>query len=370
MGWIHWSRDRNRIARQTLTFEMWPDMEEYARAERYEAPGFTYPDGRKAELFSSDSAVTVLRHFEWMREYGIDGIWMQHFAVDLRGGPAADRYPSRRSVLDHVRNAAQQTGRVWALTYDLSGMPSSRVVEVVTRDWKSLVDDKLAGGPRYVRQDGVPVVQLWGFYPKETENRITADAAQRLIEFFKRPGPYQAYVVGGGDWNWRKNVDEKWQPVFKLLNGYAPWNVGNYRKDAAGVQHASTGSWADDKRQCDHDGLLWIPVVYPGFSWDNLARKKPGSSLIARNGGRFLWEQFHELSNLGVDTVFVAMFDEVDEGTAIFKVTSAPPVEAHFVGYEGLPSDWYLRLVGEGTKMLRGLRAPSAELPIKPPSAR
>ncbi len=42
------------------------------------------------------------------------------------------------------------------------------------------------------------------------------------------------------------------------------------------------------------------------------------------------------------------MFDEVDEGTAIFKVTSEPPTQAHFVGYEGLPSDWYLRLTGEG----------------------
>ena len=60
------------------------------------------------------------------------------------------------------------------------------------------------------------------------------------------------------------------------------------------------------------------------------------------------------------------MFDEVDEGTAIFKVTSAPPTQAHFVGYEGMPSDWYLRLVGEGGRMLRGQRPLSAEIPIKP----
>ena len=60
------------------------------------------------------------------------------------------------------------------------------------------------------------------------------------------------------------------------------------------------------------------------------------------------------------------MFDEVDEGTAIFKVTSTPPTQAHFVGYDGLPSDWYLRLVGEGDRLLRqGLPLP-AEIPIKP----
>ena len=107
--------------------------------------------------------------------------------------------------------------------------------------------------------------------------------------------------------------------------------------------------------------MLWIPVVYPGFSWDNLQRQPPGTSLIARRGGQFLWEQFHALSRLGADTVYVAMFDEVDEGTAIFKVTSSPPTQGHFVGYDGLPSDWYLRLVGEAAQRLRDKQPISAE---------
>ena len=52
------------------------------------------------------------------------------------------------------------------------------------------------------------------------------------------------------------------------------------------------------------------------------------------------------------------MFDEVDEGTAVFKVTNTPPQPGHFVTLEGLPSDTYLRLTGEGTKLLR--RKPEA----------
>ena len=60
------------------------------------------------------------------------------------------------------------------------------------------------------------------------------------------------------------------------------------------------------------------------------------------------------------------MFDEVDEGTAIFKVRSAPPTQAHFVGYEGLPSDWYLRLVGEGARLLRAKLPVPAQIPIQP----
>ena len=49
------------------------------------------------------------------------------------------------------------------------------------------------------------------------------------------------------------------------------------------------------------------------------------------------------------------MFDEVNEGTAIFKCSDNPPVSdiAKFVGLDGRPSDWYLWLTGEAAKMLR-----------------
>ncbi len=40
--------------------------------------------------------------------------------------------------------------------------------------------------------------------------------------------------------------------------------------------------------------------------------------------------------------------------------------QAHFVTYEDLPSDWYLRLVGEGTRLLRENRPVPAQIPIKP----
>jgi hypothetical protein len=82
--------------------------------------------------------------------------------------------------------------------------------------------------------------------------------------------------------------------------------------------------------------------------------------------GRFFWKQFCAAAELGLDMGCVAMFDEVDEGTAIYKGTIVPPVQAHFVGLEGLPSDWYLRLAGEGTKMLLKQRDFTKELPIRP----
>lgn len=52
--------------------------------------------------------------------------------------------------------------------------------------------------------------------------------------------------------------------------------------------------------------------------------------------------------------LYVAMFDEVDEGTAIFKCVNNVPVgeQSKFVTFEGLPSDFYLKMVGAGTKLI------------------
>jgi hypothetical protein len=62
--------------------------------------------------------------------------------------------------------------------------------------------------------------------------------------------------------------------------------------------------------------------------------------------------------------IYQAMFDEIDEGTAIFKCTNSPPVgESRFVTYEGLPSDHYLWLTGMGARLLRGEIKPTEAMP-------
>src|SRR5438876_887096 len=122
VGWRHWSRDANKISPDTLTFEMWPDMTEYEDDEKYPATGFTYPDGKPAHLFSSAHPKTVDRHFRWMQQYGIDGVLLQRFLVDLN-----DR--SVDQVLANVRVSAATTGRVFAICYDLSDYPKERMVD-------------------------------------------------------------------------------------------------------------------------------------------------------------------------------------------------------------------------------------------------
>ena len=64
--------------------------------------------------------------------------------------------------------------------------------------------------------------------------------------------------------------------------------------------------------------------------------------------------------------IYQAMFDEMDEGTAIFKCTNDPPTGASpFLSYEGLPSDHYLWLTGMGGKLLRGEIPRTKELPTR-----
>jgi hypothetical protein len=110
-----------------------------------------------------------------------------------------------------------------------------------------------------------------------------------------------------------------------------------------------------------------MPTAFPGFSWDNLRQKPPGTTTIQRRKGEFYWRQFAIFKELGIRSVFVGMFDEVNEGTAIYKVANQTPVGKNFVGYEGLPTDWYLRLTGAATKMVRGEAPLSMRIPDQVP---
>jgi hypothetical protein len=75
---------------------------------------------------------------------------------------------------------------------------------------------------------------------------------------------------------------------------------------------------------------------------------------VPRLGGQFLWQQARERIQGGATMLYVAMFDEMDEGTAIFKTASkVPEGTLGFVTEESLPADHYLWLTGQLGKALR-----------------
>ena len=113
----------------------------------------------------------------------------------------------------------------------------------------------------------------------------------------------------------------------------------------------------------DAHGVLYMPLIYPGFAWDNLMNKSPGTTVIPRLDGKFMWQQFVDANNLGAKAVYVAMFDEIDEGTAIFKVGNTIPSGQYFQTLNGLPSDFYLLLTGYGTNIMDNTVGIPAQMP-------
>jgi hypothetical protein len=360
--WDHWNRDwftqpsTNRL--DWITFEMWPEVSDYTG--KYPAGNFTLPGGAQAYLFSSQDKSTVDTHFDWMLQYGIDGAVVQRFVTQI---PPDNVQTWKTNVLKQVQAAANRTGRAFFLEYDMSGANSNTLFSQLTNDWIYLTDTlHIPQDSRYLHHDGKPVLMIFGFYPE----RFSGTALpKQIISWFKTNATYGVTLIGSGWWDWRASASGDWTNVYRSFHGYCPWNTGNYSIVGTN-KYASTAYWAQDLVAATNAGMFYLPQVYPGFSWDNLQQLPPGTSKIPRLGGDFLWRQFKAVADLGLDWCYVGMFDEVDEGTAIFKVSNMPPAQGYWVTYEGMPSDWYMRLTAEGSKMLAGERPVTATIPISP----
>jgi hypothetical protein len=112
VGWRHWSRDTDNIGPGLYTIDMWPDVSEYEPDQLFDAPGVQLLDGNQGKLFSSITPKTVDLHFKWMRDYGIDGVFLQRFVSEL-GDPRF--FDIRNQVLNNLRSSAADYGRVFAL---------------------------------------------------------------------------------------------------------------------------------------------------------------------------------------------------------------------------------------------------------------
>ena len=115
----------------------------------------------------------------------------------------------------------------------------------------------------------------------------------------------------------------------------------------------------------------FLPPPDPSLTWNGKSNGRMEYQ-IPRIGGRFWWRQLYNAQSAGCKMIYGAMFDKVDEGTAMFKMapTLAQTPQGSFVPLnidgEALPSDWYLRIAGEGGKMLRGEIPLSSARPINP----
>ncbi len=352
-SWRHWTKSRGAFADGNVNVDLWPDVSELNPALRFPTR-FKMPDGRPAQVFSSFDESTVLKHFQWMQDYGLDGVFVQRFANGLKDASSLEHC---NKVLANCRAGANRYGRTYAVMYDLSGLPAGQIDRVMD-DWRALRRQMvITEDPAYLQHRGRPVVAIWGIGFNDHRDYTLAEC-KRLVEFFKNdPEAGGCTVMLGLPASWRElKRDAVNDPMLLTIASMAdiisPWTVGRYSNIEGSVQYAEN-NLEPDLAWCRQRNIDYMPVVFPGFSWHNL--KGGPLNQIPRLQGRFLWSQFYQAKRANVSMVYVAMFDEVDEGTAIFKCADVIPTgeKSQFITFEGLSADYYLKMVGAATKMLR-----------------
>ncbi|BCU78580.1 PA14 domain-containing protein [Luteolibacter sp. LG18] len=303
-GWVHWGNIQDGL----FTTDMWPDTSQYPPSALEKAADVKLKSGKQAYLFSSAWPGVVDTHFRWMREHDIDGAFLQRFVSDdfnsIKGGP--------EWVLANVRAAANREGRIWAVEYDVSGYPDAKLLETLKTDWKWFVDRfHVLDDPSYAREGGKPVVFIWGM--PFTNRNISPETANAVADFFKNDPKYGGnHLIGGIPGNWRK-MDAPWQEHFKKYDSVLSWMSQSYAEDVADFGKL---------------GLSYHAHVKPGFSWANLKHLPSGdmtTQYTPRDGGRFYWNQISKAAKAGSDRMFVGMFDEYDEATAIMPMSDDSP---------------------------------------------
>lgn len=318
-GWVHWMNDR-----QQPTVDMLPDVSELDQDELCDS-GWTAKDGSHIQLFSSQNPKTVDRHFAWMETYGLDGIALQKFAsvlLDPKSAAASDR------VLANVRAGAARHGRVYFLMYDLSGRTPEQLA-LVTADWKRLIADGITADRAYQHHNGRPVLGLWGI--GFAGRKLPPAAVEAFLDEIRSASATAGGVtiLGGVPAWWRErrgdaDDDPGWAEVWPKLDVISPWTVGRYA-DEAGADTYREKNLIPDIAAAKELKVEYMPVVFPGFSWANLqianrAPDKAPGNLISRRCGAFYQRQVLNAIQSGARIVYAAMFDEVDEGTAMFKL--------------------------------------------------
>lgn len=364
--WVHWF-DNNTPTAAKIHGDMWPDMSEYPVEDLFDTQ-MLYPNGDTAKLYSCSKYSTVDLHIKWMKDYGLKGHFYQVQCANITD---PDKLAGVDVITEHIITACEKYEVKFCMmpcNNAKSDDQNENIVSKITDFWKHCVDDlKVTESPQYMYQNGLPVIGLWGL---GFDNRpMTVAEATEILDFFQNSPQekYRVYVMGGVPSSWRTSPKAGWSPVFLRLDMVSPWRT-IFNPITSNIERMN-----EDLAYCNANGLDYNPVVSPGASTLHLRDSSEMFNWKPRYGGHFLWEQVYEVCKMGSKFMYVAMFDEVDEGTAMYKLAETQadcPVDAeqaplNIDGYN-LPSDWYLRVGREAQKMLDGRIGLTPVLPIDP----
>ncbi|TZF85022.1 xylosidase [Pedobacter sp. BS3] len=348
--WWHWTQVWEQKPSLTNTgIKSWPDVRDYTHTY-----ATNYPDlngGGQAKLFSSYDDQTADTQFKWMSDNGI------HTAALQRFNPNGIEGPIRDAVTAKVKTYAEKNSVKFYIMYDVTGWTNMQ--SEIKQDWLNKMK-QYTQSSAYATQNGKPVVGIWGFGFSDNNHPWSANVCKEVIDWFKAQG---CYVMGGVPTNWRlapSNNDSRqgYIDVYKSFNMLSPWMIGRIANVNQADQYAATLN-KDDLKFCNENGIDYQPCVLPG----DLQERQ-------RAHGDFMWRQFYNMVRIGVKSIYVSMFDEYNEGNQIAKTAE---VQADVPAGSGIRSldedgtacsaDYYLRLTGDGSKMLRGEMTLTAKRP-------
>lgn len=355
-GWHHYEKS-GKFEPGMTNVDFWPDVTEYVKTYK---TAFKYANGTDAYVYSPYDEESVDLHFKWMKEYGIDGVFMQRFVSEIKSVKGKSHF---NKVLRNALKAAKKYDRAICVMYDLSGC-SGIDMQVLLNDWTELQSlfslfNNLEN-PTYLRHNKKPLVVIWGVGFNDGRNYTLSDV-QSTVQILKGT-TNKVSVMLGVPYYWRTLTNDTQNnpllhTIIKEADIIMPWGVGRYNNDS--YPNVSNITLSEDIGWCKKNGISYMPLAFPGFSWGNLKGDYSIYNQIPRLKGDFIWKQIAGAKSAGAKSLYIAMFDEMDEGTAIFKCARSTELplngSGQFVGIESdLGSDYYLWLVGQGAQWFHG----------------
>ncbi|HEY4288510.1 MAG TPA: glycoside hydrolase family 71/99-like protein [Puia sp.] len=350
-GWFQAAGDGGPFNNwQHTNLECWPDMRQYTKTygnvqftqDNVVQPPYTgtLGNGQPVTMFSDWDQSSVNLHFSWMQQYGVDCAALQRFGAHF-DDPRAKK--SSDSAIARARRAAEAYGRKFYVMYDISGWTNFQTQ--LKSDWTSFMQQHTAS-TAYAHQNGKPVVCVWGIGVSGRPGDVSTWSD--LLTWFKTQG---CYVIAGAPGNF--NSDTVNRPAYLTANMLMGWRVGA-SPHTNFVQEDSL-----DRNLCTTNGLDYQVAIYPGTSFYN--GNGTTKNIIPRNHGDFMWTQFAAAKTANIPSVYISMFDEINEATGIMPCaedSTMIPKNEYFLTLDAdgthVSADFYLRLTTDGGRMIKG----------------
>ena len=204
-----------------------------------------------------------------------------------------------------------------------------RNAETTKQSIKSIVDS-FGSYPSFYRLNGKPLFFIYDSYLTKAEEWATLLQPEGKISI--RNTPYDAVMIG----LWVKIGEENFFKQsgfdgFYTYFGASGFTFGSTPENWVGMQE-----WASKNKK------IFIPCVGPGYN-DTRVRPWNGNTTRDRDNGNYYDRMFKQAIDCKAPFVGITSFNEWHEGTQIEPAVPFSIEEFHYLDYNPLAPDYYLK---------------------------